>query len=158
MDGRADFAVLLEPFESADLDFVRLQTQERWVAAIRPDDPLAEKRAASATDLASTPLILPHRAESRSVLASWFGRHYAHLDVVGTANLNVAGDALVRAGMGRSLQIALPHAADELVRLPLDPPLVTGSALAWQRGKVMPRTSIAFAKFVQELVLDAHNA
>ena len=152
MEGRADFAVLLEPFEPAELDFVRLRTPERWVAAMRPDDPLAGQQWVTATDLAAGSLILPRRAGTQSVLANWFGRRFARLDVVGTANLNVAGDALVRAGMGRSLQIALPHAADELVRVPLDPPLVTGSALVWPKGKAMPRAAIAFAEFAQELL------
>lgn len=149
MEGRADCAVLLDPFDPADLDFVRLHTKEHWVAVMRPDDPLAAREAITAADLAEGPVVFPQRAGSQSVLASWFGRRFSRLKVAGTANLNVAGDALVRAGVGRSLQIALPHAVDNLVRLPLNPPLTTGSALVWPKGKVMSRAATAFAEFAQ---------
>lgn len=157
MEGRADLAVLLEPFDPAELAFVQLRTREQWVAVMRPDDPLASREAVTAADLSQGPLVLPHRAGPQSVLAGWFGGRFSRLDVTGTANLNVGGDALVRAGIGRSLQIVLPHAADELVRVPLDPPLTTGSALVWPKGKAMSRAASAFAEFAQnQLMSQAH--
>ncbi|MBP3893598.1 MAG: LysR family transcriptional regulator [Atopobiaceae bacterium] len=148
-EGRADLAVLLDPFEPADLDFLRLGTQEQWVAVMRQDDPLSGKEAITARDLTKGALILPHRAGPQSVLASWFGRSFSRLEVAGTANLNVAADALVRAGIGRSLQVAMKHTVDDLTRVPLDPPLVTGSCLVWLRGKPMSRAAAAFVDYAR---------
>lgn len=149
-DGRTDFAVLLEPFDPAELDFAHLHTKERWVSVMRADDPLASRDVVSPADLAGGSVILPHRPGVQSILASWFGRRFSRLDVAGEANLNTAGDALVRHGLGRSLQIAPSQASGELVRVPLDPPLVTGSCLAWLKGKPMPRAAVSFADFARE--------
>ncbi|MBR1828058.1 MAG: LysR family transcriptional regulator substrate-binding protein, partial [Atopobiaceae bacterium] len=155
-DGRADLAVLLEPFDPAELDYVRLQTQERWVAVMGHDDPLAVHETVTAADLASGPVILPLREGAKSVLASWFGRRFSRLEVSGEANLSTAGDALVRFGMGRSLQIAPQQAQDDLVRVPFDPPLTTGSALAWPKGKTMARAAAAFVRFAQDHLQERH--
>ena len=103
-EGRADFAVLLEPFDPLGLDFARLHTEERWVAVLRADDPLVGRGALTPDDLASGPVILPSRATMQSVLANWFGTRYCKLDVTGDANLNAAGEAMVRMGLGRCLQ------------------------------------------------------
>ena len=149
-EGRADMAVLLEPFDPAGLEYVSLQTRERWVVAMRAGDPLAGKDALTAADLATGKVVLPHRAGAQSVLASWFGRRFRRVDVVGTANLNAAGDALVRAGVGRCFQIEPAHGADDLVRIPLDPPLEVGSALAWQQGVPMSRAAAAFVDFAHK--------
>lgn len=114
------------------------------------DDPLASWEHVTAHDLTKGPLILPNRRGPQSILSSWFGRRFSKLNVAGTANLNEAADALVRAGMGRSLQVAPSHASDDLARIPLDPPLVTGSCLVWLKGKPMSRAAIAFADFARE--------
>ena len=149
-EGRTDLAVLLEPFETSGLGYVQLRKRERWVAVVRPDDTLAEQNRVTALELAGGPLVLPSRAGAQDVLASWFGRRFGSLEVAGTANLNAAGDALVRARVGRSLQIAPAESVGGLVRIPLDPPLETGSALAWQQGKPMSRAATAFTEFARE--------
>lgn len=149
-EGLADFAVLLEPFEPSGLTYVGLRTRERWVAVLRADDPLAGCDALGPAQLAAGPVILPYRAGARSVLASWFGRRYARLAVAGDANLSCAGETLVRAGLGRSLQVESgdPTASD-VVHIPLDPAIDLGSALVWLEGKPMSRVAASFAEFVR---------
>ena len=150
-EGLADFAILIDPFDPLGLDFVRLKTEERWVGVMRSDDPLADHQTLSPSDLASGPVILPHRATSRSVLSSWFGSRYARLEVAGEASLSMAGEALVRAGLGRCLQIETPGAAaPDLVRLPLEPALTTGSAVTWLHDKPMSRVATSFAQYLQD--------
>lgn len=150
-EGRADFAVLLEPFDPQGLDYARLGTEERWVAVLRADDPLAERSALAPEDLATGPIILPKRATTQSVLSNWFGARHARIDVAGDANLNAAGEALVRAGLGRCLQVeTLGSLAPDLVHIPLDPPLTSGSAVVWLDDKPMTRVVAAFAHFLRE--------
>lgn len=70
-----DKGLLLEPIEMGKYEFIRLDMKEKWVVLMPPDDPLAEKEAVTAGDLAKLPLILPRRMQVQSELASWFGNY-----------------------------------------------------------------------------------
>lgn len=41
--GLVDIGLLMEPVDVKQYEFIRLGIQEKWVAVMRPDDPLAEK-------------------------------------------------------------------------------------------------------------------
>lgn len=70
---------LLEPVDIEKYDFIRLDTREKWVVLMRPDDELAKKESVSAKDLSKLPMILPRRLNVQSELASWFGDFNANL-------------------------------------------------------------------------------
>ena len=76
------YLLSLEPIDMEKYDFIRLPMKENWVVLLRPDDPLAEKSAVTAEDLAALPLILPRRMGVQNELASWFGDCYEKLNVV----------------------------------------------------------------------------
>lgn len=103
--GLLDIGLLLEPVDIEKYDYIRLDIKENWVVLMRPDDPLAEKKSVTASDLASLPLILPRRISVKNELANWFGHYYDNLNVVFTSNLNTNGAIMVSNGLAYSIAI-----------------------------------------------------
>lgn len=146
--GLIDVGLLLEPIDMERYDFIRLDIKERWVALMKPDDPLAQKEAVTAKDLASLPLILPRRMNVQSELASWFGDYYEKLNVVFTSNLSTNSAIMVNNGLAYSLVIegAVPFwDQSKITYRPLSPSLTATSVLAWKRGQPF---SAAVTKFI----------
>lgn len=146
--GLLDIGLLIEPADMEKYDFIRLNTREKWVVLMRPDDPLSEKNAVTAKDLSPLPLILPRRVNVQSELASWFGNYYEKLNVVFTSNLSTNSTIMVNGGLAYSLVIegSLPFLDQSQVTYrPLDPPLTATSVLAWKRGQPF---SLAATKFI----------
>jgi DNA-binding transcriptional LysR family regulator len=132
-------------------DFIRLNIREKWVALMRPDDPLSEKSAVTAKDLSQLPLILPSRMNIQSELASWFGNYYEKLNVVFTSNLSTNSAIMVNGGLAYSLVIegSVPFwDQSKITYRPLVPPLTTTSVLAWKRGQPF---SLAATKFIEHI-------
>ena len=149
--GLLDIGLLLEPVDMEKYSFIRLSKRERWVVLMRPDDPLSEKDAVTAKDLAQLPLILPRRMNIRSELASWFGGYYEKLNVVFTSNLSTNSAIMVNGGLAYSLVIegAVPFwDQSKITYRPLVPPLETTSVLAWRRGQPF---SLAATKFIEHM-------
>ena len=147
--GLLDIGLLLEPVEIGKYDFIRLDMKERWVVLMPPDDPLAEKEAITAGDLAGLPLILPRRMQVQSELASWFGDYYKNLNVLFTSNLSTNGAVMVSQGLAYSLVIegAVPFwDSSKIACRPLYPNLIATSVLAWKREQPF---SLAATKFIE---------
>ena len=153
--GLLDLGLLLEPVDmvhnsyQGKYDFIRLDMKERWVVLMPPDDPLAEKEAVTAGDLAKLPLILPRRMQVQSELASWFGDYYKNLNVLFTSNLSTNGAVMVSQGLAYSLVIegAVPFwDSSKIACRPLYPNLTATSVLAWKREQPF---SLAATKFIE---------
>lgn len=149
--GLTDIGLLLEPVGMEKYDFIRLGVRERWVAVMRPDDPLASLESVAASDLVSRPLITAMREAVRSELASWFGDFFPRLDIRCTVNLSTNAAVLARQGYGVCLVVegSLPYLDPrELVCRPLSPPLSSTSVLAWKRGAPQ---SPAVSRFIEHI-------
>lgn len=146
--GLVDIGLLLEPIDIEKYDFIRLDTTERWVVLMRPDDPLTAQEAVTAKDLADLSLILPRRMKVQGELASWFGDYYENLHVLFTSNLSTNAAAMVRQGLGYAIVIegAVPFwDQNKITYRPLSPALTATSVLAWKRGQPF---SPAATKFI----------
>lgn len=147
--GLLDLGLLLEPVEMGRYEFIRLDTKERWVVLMPPDDSLAEKEIVTAGDLAKLPLILPRRMQVQSELASWFGDYYKNLNVLFTSNLSTNSAVMVSQGLAYSLVIegAVPFwDSSKIACRPLYPNLMATSVLAWKREQPF---SLAVTKFIE---------
>lgn len=147
--GLLDLGLLLEPVEMGKYDFIRLDMKEKWVVLMPPDDPLTEKEAVTAGDLAKLPLILPRRMQVQNELASWFGDFYKNLNVLLTSNLATNGAVMVSRGLAYSLVIegAVPFwDSSKIACRPLYPSLTATSVLAWKREQPF---SLASTKFIE---------
>ena len=149
--GLVDIGLLLEPADMEKYDFIRLDKRERWVALMRPNDPLAEKEQVTAEDLVGRPLILPRRMRVQGELASWFGDYYDDLHVLFTSNLNSNAAVMVSRGLAYSIVIeGLLSFWDrsKVVYRPLCPELASTSVLAWKHGQPF---SLAATKFISHI-------
>lgn len=151
--GLTDIGLLLEPINMDKYDFIRLSEKEKWVAAMHPDDPLAEKEFVTAEDLEKLPLILPHRVNVRSELANWFGDSYEKLNVLFKSNL--PSNSLIMVHNRLAYALIVSGAMDlwdkeKIVCRPLYPELTATCALAWKRHQPFGRAAEKFIEYLKE--------
>lgn len=149
--GLVDLGLLLEPIDMEKYDFIRMPVQERWVALMRPDDPLAAKEVLTVRDLSDKPLILPRRMKVQNELASWFGDRFGSLKILFTSNLSTNSSIMVQKGLAYSLVIegAVPFGDPaKITYRPLSPELTATSVLAWRKGQPF---SPAVTKFIAHI-------
>lgn len=149
--GLIDIGLLLEPINMDKYDFIRLNQKERWVVSMHPDAPLAKKDYVTAEDLAGVPLMMPHRLNVQSELASWFGDSYEKLNVIFKINLPANGSVMVYHRLAYALTVTGSIEFwdnDKLVYRPLFPELTATSALVWKRHQPFGR---AVEKFIEYL-------
>lgn len=150
--GLIDIGLLLEPVDMEKYEFVRMPVKERWVVAMRADDPFSEKEGITAKDLVGVPVILPRRLNVQSELASWFGPHFNELDVRFVSNLSSNAAVMVDKGMGYKICVEgfLPFwDSKKLVYRPLYPELTTTSVMAWKRNQPFSKAVMKFIEHIQ---------
>ena len=149
--GLVDIGILLEPVDMTKFDFIRLKNKERWIVLMRPNDPLAEKEAVSASDLEGKPVILPRRQNVQSELSNWFGDSFGKMKVLFTSNLSTNVAIMVQGGLGYSLAIegSVPFwDKQKITYRPLSPELQANSAVAWKKQQPF---SLATTKFIEHV-------
>ncbi len=147
--GLVDIGVLLEPIEIEKFDFVRIESSEKWVAAMRADDPLTGKEAVVPDDLTDYPIILPRRKNVQNEIKHWFGDSYEKLDVLFTSNLNMNGAVMVSQGLARSIIAEGPTRLwdnSKLATRPLLPEMRADCVFAWKKNQ--PKNLI-LEKFIE---------
>lgn len=150
--GLTDVALLLEPVDMAAYEFVPLTVQERWVVAMRADDPLTTHATIKPVDLANLPLLLPRRAGIQSVVQNWFDAADVEPHVVATGNLNVTSAVMAIQGFVYPIVVegALSYwDHDALVCRPLEAAPRVSSVLAWRRNKPFSRVTRSFIDYVR---------
>lgn len=157
--GVLDFGFVSEPvrfdrYESLDLPF-----NERWVAYMRADNPLASKPSVTAADLAKEPLlmydqVMNYPLEGNNV-ASWFGKYFSQLNVVATSNLSFANNVFAQEGLGTLItwEGLAPTDRDDMVVRRLDPLLLSHKALIWCKDRPLRPAAARFLEAVKEYLL-----
>lgn len=152
--GSLDFAVLLEPVDTAKYEYLSLRETARWGILLPESSPLAEKPAVERADLLGIPLILHHRIGLQQEIVHWAQTEIEHLNVAATYNV-VNGDPadFVKSGLGYLLTTDnhLPQQPDPgLCFRPLFPALTVRHALVWKRYAVFSKAAEMFLRFSQE--------
>lgn len=152
--GSLDFAVLLEPVDTAKYEYLSLRETARWGILLPESSSLAEKPAVERADLLGIPLILHHRIGLQQEIAHWAQTEIEHLNVAATYNV-VNGDPadFVKSGLGYLLTTDrhLPKQPDPgLCFRPLFPALAVRHALVWKRYAVFSKAAEVFLRFSQK--------
>lgn len=152
--GLLDIGILMEPIEVEKYEFVRLPKKEVWGLLMPKDDPLAQKRFVTPTDLRSLPLIVSWRIGEREAKA-WFGGKTEDLNIFCTYDLIDNAALLVerRLGYAFSIEGALKNMPGLAFR-PLSPEISNTSVLVWKKRQPVSR---AVQKFI-ELIRNAYRA
>lgn len=155
--GLVDIGLFLEPADTEDLDYIRLENTDHWIVSMRPDDPLAEKEYITREDLKDKVLIFPERSNVQSELLNWFGEEFKNIQAAYTSNLGTNAGVFVNKGLGYSVSVegaAKYWREDLLIQKRLFPEIKTGTVIAWKRN--VPY-SLAVKKMIEELMLIRHD-
>ena len=148
--GLADLGLLLDPVETDEYDYVRMNCTERHAAFMRPDDPLAQKERLFPEDFAGKPLILSRRGLNS--IRNWMGSHFQEENVRYMINLPTMGAVLAAEGKGYMLVIedCLPlRDPTKLVARPLAGYQESHSLLAWKHNQPFSQATTRFIEHVK---------
>lgn len=151
--GLADFGLLIEPYDVARYDYLRLPTLDRWGVLMRRDSPLATLEAIQAEDLWDKPLICSRQALEGGQLSSWLKTDYAKLNLVASYNLLFNAALLVEAGVGYALcldNIVSATGENGLCFRPLSPMLESHVDLVWKRHQMFSKASETFLNGIRQ--------
>ncbi len=146
--GSLDFAVLLEPVDTAKYEFLSLNDSARWGLLMPTDSPLAVAPSVQRETLFRVPLVFHRRAGLQMEIARWAQTEPELLPVAATYNIVSGNPAIfVRSGLGCVLTTE-DHLADnadaDVCFRPLEPPLLVHHALVWKRHPLFSRAAAAF--------------
>ena len=149
--GLIDFGLLVEPFDAAKYDYIRLPAKDTWGVLMPADSPLAQKESICAEDLWEKPLILSHQTAANGEMTAWLRRELSQLNIVMFYDLLYNASRFVKAGFGYAIALdQLINTAGEsgLCFRPLFPALEAGWCIVWKRHQVFSK---AAEKFLQEI-------
>lgn len=151
--GLVDFGVLIEPYDVAKYDYVRLPVVDVWGVVMRKDSPLAALDAVQAKDLRNVPLICSRQALGGGQLSSWFKTDYGKLNVVSSYNLLYNASLLAETGLGYVLcidNILNTTGESNLCFRPLKPALTSQVNLVWKKYQIFSKASELFLNHMSE--------
>lgn len=154
--GLADIAVFCEPANVAKYHSRRLPEMDTWGVLMRADDPLAQKEAIVSLDFARRPCYIS--AQQRSTehetnpFRTWMGRRRGQFKTAGTLDLvrNAATMAAASGELVLTFESIGGYTDDDLVFRPLSPALLTGSFVAWKRGRTFSDAARFFIDMLKE--------
>lgn len=135
--GLLDFAILLEPVNVEEYDFIRLPENERWGILMRADALLARKMMVTREDLDGLPLIITSsRAAIQNELSNWLGESLTDYNILAVNNIITGSIPLVE--QGRAYAFALEGSVNMLDRnrfafRPFSPELTQNTVLTWKK-------------------------
>ena len=136
--GILDFVVLAEEPDESKYDFIALPEADRWGLVFPADDPLAEKKCFSPSDLMGLDLFCSEQAWLREIKA-WAGDAFDSYHLEGSFRLSYNGSVFARAGLGYLLtfdKLIDVSPGSGLVFRPLAPCLETKLYLVWNRNQI----------------------
>lgn len=148
--GLVDIGLMTDPVDISRYHFIRLPRREQWGVLVRKDSELAKKDRVSPEDLLDIPLLTVKRTLVKNELASWFGKYYDQLQIVGRYNLLNNAAIMVEKGIGTALCFYIDNYYENLKFIPLFPYLRTGGVLVWSKDHVLSATAQAFLDRAKE--------
>lgn len=136
--GLLDLAFIVEPPDLSRYNHLEVPGTDRWVAVLRGDSPLAEKKTIIFDDLLGQPIMISEQS-LKADLTRWCGERVDQLDITGTITLAYNGSVFVRQGLGAMLTFErLVDTGKEsgLVSRPLSPELNNKMYLIWKKYQV----------------------
>ncbi len=151
-NGLIDFGLLVEPFDIAKYDFIRLPVKDTWGVLMLKNSPLAEKDKIYAEDLWDKPLIISHQTFANDEMISWLKKDISQLNIVASYNLLYNASRFVKAGFGYAIaldKLINTSGDSELCFKPLSPTLEAGLCIVWKRYQVFSRAAEQFLRQIQ---------
>lgn len=104
-ENKMDFALLIEPVESAKYHSIQVPIKERWGIVVPKDTYPISKNSVTGKELAKFPLFLPHRNIVLDEIKTWLHIEEKDLNIIGYQNLLSNILELIQRNMGAALCI-----------------------------------------------------
>ena len=149
--GILDFALLQEPVDITDYDFIRMGDKDIWGLLMRADSTLAQKDYISRQDLSGRRLCSARRLHVRHEIEYWLGDTH-DLNIIAIHNIIDNAIPLVIDGFAEVITIqgaVIHYDPCKVTFRPFNPVLETSSVLVWKR--FLPIFSVAklFLNFIR---------
>ena len=102
--GLLDFAIDMNYVDLMKYNYLPMSTKDKWGVVMRQDDPLAERKSFSVSDLKGLPLICSKQWVDQE-FPQWFQSDLGDVNIVATYNLPFNGAVMAKAGMGYALML-----------------------------------------------------
>ena len=150
--GLLDFALLQEPVDIINYDFLRLKTKDAWGLLMRTDSSLAAKFSIAREDLIGRRLGSARRLHIRREIENWIGDTH-DLNIIATFNLIDNALPLIVDGFIEVITIdgaVCCYDPNTFTFRPFDPPLETSTVLVWKRLFPIFGAAKLFAQFLKD--------
>lgn len=149
--GVLDIALLNEPVEIENYEFIRIPEKDRWGILLPKTDPLAQKENITPEDLIDASLITSQRQLVHHEIENWFGAIYEQVHEVASVNLIHNATMMVADGIGYAItleDLVKDYEESPICFRPFKPTLETGCVLVWKKYQVF---SPVIKEFIQHL-------
>lgn len=151
--GLIDFALLIEPTDVKQYDFLYQPAAEPCGVIMRRDSPLAQKESIQPEDLKDLPLVMPRQFMEHGFFSKWIGEMMEDLHIVATADLPYNVAIMVAQGLGYAIclnfDLMVNDPGCKLCFRPLEPALAPGVYIVWKKYRVFPKASELFLEYVR---------
>lgn len=148
--GLLDMAILLDPINLEHCESLVLPRKENWGFLMAKDHAFAQQHHLTPQDVAQLHVICSHRLIVQELLQNWGHFTPNQLHLVGHFNLIFNVLPLVEHHIGEAFAIegaVTTRKSEELVFVPLDPPLQTNCRLVWKKRRQTRVVQQFIAKF-----------
>ncbi|BDR58909.1 LysR family transcriptional regulator [Xylocopilactobacillus apicola] len=153
--GLLDFALLIDPTDTKNYDFLSLNASDTWGILMHPTNPLTSKKVITPADVDGIPSIFPRQKYNFSQIENWLGHPISDDQIIGTYNLLFNAAVMVQEDVGMvyclDRLINIVNVAD-LVYRPLSPALTTGINFIWLKNRTLSSAAAAFLEIMQEVI------
>ena len=157
--GLLDFGILIEPFDHAKYDSIKLPTHDICGVLMRKDSPLAKHDFVQPEDLYQLPLIISCQSMALEAQLEWLGKSTDELNIVGTYNLLYNASLMVEEGVGYALgldKLLYSQSEEPLCFRPLFPKQEVAMDLVWKKYQVFSKTSEKFLQQIHQAIAEAN--
>lgn len=152
--GNLDFAVLLQPIDSFNYNFIKLNDKSLWGVLMKKETPFSDLDIIRKEELLQMPLILHSRIGLQQMIADWAKVDIKKLNIAASYNVvNGSPIFFVENNIGYFLVTRnnLPTKLDsDVVFCPLEPKLEVQYNLIWKRRNVFNNASKLFLEYIKQ--------
>lgn len=150
--GLIDFALLFEPVDKQNLEYIELPFKHLIGLVVRKDNPLAQKEYVTWDDLENVPLILNSRKDyNDEFITKKYGIPFEKLNIVASGNLTYNKTMLVRSGLGCVLSTSSNSLFLTGTRfVPLYPYEKSPMIFAWRKNTSLSKGASLFLEEVKK--------
>lgn len=151
--GLLDFAIMQEPIDISNYDFLRLPEKDEWGLLMRASSPFAKQDAITRDDVGKINLITSRRAVIQGELRNWLGS--ADFKKMVTTNLNGNALPVIEAGDYSLMTIrgaVCKYDPARFAFVPFYPALTTTTVMAWKKMNPIFGPAAEFLNFIRSIL------